>query len=159
MRPPSDRLSRPGSIVVDIGTGTGVMSLLACRFGAGRVYAIEPDDAILVARENAVANGMAERIEFIQELSTKVSLPEKADVIVSDLHGVLPLLTRHLPSIIHARTNFCGPNAVLIPQRETLWLALSRSVGSPERPSGTVGPCFSRFSTFRRARNSWRTRR
>src|SRR5437870_11229737 len=48
---------RPGGVVVDIGTGTGIFALLACRFGARRVYAIEPNDAIQVAREIARANG------------------------------------------------------------------------------------------------------
>lgn len=62
----------PESVVVDIGTGTGILALLACRFGARRVYAIEPDDAIQVAREIAAANGYADRIDFIQAVSTKV---------------------------------------------------------------------------------------
>ena len=53
------------SVVVDIGAGTGVFSLLACQFGARRVYAIEPAVAIQVAREIAAANGYADRIEFI----------------------------------------------------------------------------------------------
>ena len=61
---------KPGAVVIDIGTGTGIFALLACRFGARRVYAIEPDDAIQVAREIAVANGCADRIEFIQAMST-----------------------------------------------------------------------------------------
>ena len=67
---------KPGAIVIDIGTGTGIFALLACRFGARRVYAIEPEDAIEVAREIAAANGCADRIEFIQAMSTRVTLPE-----------------------------------------------------------------------------------
>src|SRR5437870_1780607 len=86
---------KPNSVVLDIGTGTGIFALLACQFGARKVYAIEPDDAIQVARDIAVANGYAERIEFIQNLSTKVMLPERADVIISDLRGVLPWFQQH----------------------------------------------------------------
>src|SRR5579864_6216059 len=86
-----ERAVRPGSVVLDIGTGTGVFALLACRFGARKVYAIEPNDAIHVARRLAADNGCADRIEFVQDLSTRITLPEKADVIVSDLRGVLPL--------------------------------------------------------------------
>jgi predicted RNA methylase len=118
------RAVRPGSVVVDIGAGTGVLSLLACRFGASRVYAIEPDDAIHVARENAAANGLAERIEWIQDLSTNVRLPQKADVIVSDLRGVLPLFGRHIPAIVQARENFLAESGRLIPERDVLWMAL-----------------------------------
>jgi protein arginine N-methyltransferase 1 len=115
---------RPGSIVVDIGAGTGILSLLACRFGAARVYAIEPDDAIHVARENALANGLADRIEWIQDFSTNVQLPEKADVVVSDLRGILPLFNKHIPAIIHARRNFLAESGRLIPERDILWMAL-----------------------------------
>ena len=83
---------KPGAVVIDIGTGTGICALLACRHGARRVYAIEPDDAIQVAREVAAANGYADRIEFIQAISTQVTLPERADVIVSDLGGAPALV-------------------------------------------------------------------
>ncbi len=67
---------KPNSVVLDIGTGTGIFAMLACKFGARRVYAIEPNDAVQVARETAIINGFAERIEFFQALSTQVTLPE-----------------------------------------------------------------------------------
>src|SRR5688572_25765075 len=94
------RAVRPGSVVLDLGAGTGVFSLLACKLGARRVFAVEPNDAIQVARQAAAANGCGDRIDFFQELSTKISLPEAADVIISDLRGVLPWFTQHLPSIL-----------------------------------------------------------
>lgn len=114
---------KPGSVVLDIGTGTGIFALLACQLGARRVYAVEPSDAIDVAREIAQANGCADAIEFIQALSTEITLPERADVIVSDLRGVLPFCERHLPAIEDARRRFLAPGGVLIPRRDTLWLA------------------------------------
>jgi len=113
-----------GSVVLDIGTGTGMHALLACKFGARLVYAVEPNDAIHLARELAVENGFADRIEFIQDISTHVSLPEKADVIVSDLRGVLPLHGRHISDIIDARGRFLAPGGVLIPKRDTIWVSL-----------------------------------
>src|SRR5580765_20177 len=73
----------PGCVVVDIGTGTGIFALLACSLGARRVYAIERNDTIEVARTIAAANGLSDRIEFRQALSTAVTLPEPADVIVA----------------------------------------------------------------------------
>lgn len=124
-----ERHVRQDSVVLDIGAGTGIFALLACQFGARRVYAVEPNDAIEVAREAAAANGFAERIEFIQEASTKVTLPERADVIISDLRGVLPLLEKHLPSIVDARTRLLAPGGTLIPRSDTLWAAV---VDSPE---------------------------
>jgi len=115
---------RPGCVVLDIGAGTGIFSLLACQLGAGHVHAVEPDNAIQVARDMAAANGYAERITFHQALSTAVTLPAPADVIISDLRGVLPLLQGHIPAIADARHRLLAPGGVLIPRRDTLWAAL-----------------------------------
>jgi protein arginine N-methyltransferase 1 len=116
---------KPGSVVLDIGTGTGIFALMACQFGARRVYAIEPADVIQVARSIAVSNGYADRVEFIQDLSTRITLPEKADVIISDLRGVLPLFHHHIPSVVDARRRLLASKGVLISQRDTLWVAVA----------------------------------
>jgi protein arginine N-methyltransferase 1 len=123
------RVVGSGSVVTDLGCGTGIISLLACRFGARRVFAIEPADAIQVAREAARANGFADQIEFFQDHSTRISLPEKADVVVSDLRGVLPPFQQHIPAIVDARARHLKPAGKLIPQRDTLWAAV---VEAPE---------------------------
>jgi protein arginine N-methyltransferase 1 len=124
------RSVRPGSVVVEIGTGPGAFAVLACQLGARRVYAFEPDPVIQVAREIAAANGCADRIEFIEDFSTNVTLPEQADVIVSDLRGVLPLFPNHLNSIADARRRFLAPGGLLIPKRDDIWASI---VESPEQ--------------------------
>lgn len=118
------RAITPGCTVLDIGAGTGFFSLLACAFGAGRVYAVEPDDAIEVARAGAVANGVEDKVVFLAQVSTAVELPSPADVIISDLRGPLPLLEHHIPSIIDARARLLAPGGHLIPRADTLWVAL-----------------------------------
>ena len=115
------------SVVVDIGTGTGFFALLACKLGARHVYAIEPNDAVQVGRELAKANGFSERITFIQGLSSKITLPEKANVIISDMRGMLPLCTHHLPSIIDARRRHLEHGGVLIPSRDSIRVALTEA--------------------------------
>ena len=119
---------QPGATVVDIGAGPGMFSFLACRYGAGHVHAIEPDPSIEIAQAIAVANGLADRITFHRTLSTEVVLPEPADVIISDLRGVLPLLQAHVSSIADARTRLLRPGGTLIPRRDTLHVALSEDV-------------------------------
>lgn len=114
----------PDSVVLDIGTGTGIMAMMAVQFGAKHVYAVEPAGAITVAQKIAQANGMAEKITFIQDISTCISLPEPVDVIVSDLRGVLPLLQHHIATIADARTRLLAPDGILIPQQDTLWAAV-----------------------------------
>jgi protein arginine N-methyltransferase 1 len=115
---------RGGSIVVEIGTGPGIFAVLACQVGASRVYAIEPSEIIQVAREVAVANGCTGKIEFFEEFSHRVTLPARADVIVSDLRGVLPLFERHIPAMVDARHRFLAPGGILIPRKDTLWAAI-----------------------------------
>jgi protein arginine N-methyltransferase 1 len=114
----------PGSIVLDIGTGTGIFALLAARWGARRVYAVEPSDAIQAARDVAAASGLADQIEFVQGLSTELELPERADVVVSDIRGILPPHRDHLVTIIDARKRLLAEGGILIPHRDTMWVAL-----------------------------------
>lgn len=109
------------SVVLDIGTGTGIFAALACRFGARHVYAVEPNDAIHIARRIAQENGVADRITFIQDISTRLTLPEQADVVISDLHGVLPFFQFNLPSVMDARQRHLKQGGTLIPQQDTLW--------------------------------------
>jgi protein arginine N-methyltransferase 1 len=118
------RLVRPDSVVLDLGCGPGLFALLACKFGARRVYAVEPDNVINIAREAAAANGFTERIEFFQSLSTEVTLPERATIIISDLRGVLPWFQQHIPAIIDARQRLLAPSGALIPRRDVMWAAL-----------------------------------
>ncbi|HEY2016590.1 MAG TPA: 50S ribosomal protein L11 methyltransferase, partial [Bryobacteraceae bacterium] len=115
---------RPGSTVIDLGAGTGIFSLLACRLGAARVYAIEPGSAINLARCLAYDEGLADRIECIQEVSTRVALPEPADVIVADIRGTLPIFHNSLATMADARTRMLAPGGAIIPQRDTLFAAV-----------------------------------
>ena len=117
----------PETIVLDLGAGTGIFSMLACRFGARKVYAIEPNDAIEVAKQLASDNECSDRIQFIQEMSTRVTLPEPVDVIVSDLRGTLPVFSLHIPSIVDARSRFLKPDGVLLPQKDKLWVAVAET--------------------------------
>lgn len=118
------RAVRPGDVVIDIGAGTGIFSFLACRAGARKVYAIEPNDAHFLGRELTRNNGFAGRIEWIPRLSTNVTLPEKADVIVADLRGVLPYFNCSIRSLADARDRLLKEGGTLIPRRDVLWATL-----------------------------------
>jgi type I protein arginine methyltransferase len=131
------RTVREESIVAEIGTGPGIFAVLACQLGASRVYAIEPAEIIQVAREVAAANGCGDKIEFIEQFSNRVALPIRADVILSDLRGILPLFERHIPAIVDARRRFLAPGGVMIPRRDTLWAAI---VEAPNPYSEIVDP-------------------
>ena len=117
----------PGCTVFDIGAGPGVFSLLACQYGAGRVVAIEPDDSVELLRPLAQANGCMDRIEIFKGLSSDYSPAGKADVIVSDLRGSLPLFEHHVSAIKDARERLLAPGGTLIPMRDTIRAALAQN--------------------------------
>jgi type I protein arginine methyltransferase len=146
------------SVVLDLGAGPGIMTLLACQAGARKVYAVEPDGVIQVARETVAANGFADRVAFIQAFSTAVTLPEKVDVIVWDLRGVLPFYCGSLTAVFDARDRFLKPGGVLIPARDTVWVSV---VNAPAAHRRLVGPWEDSFgleyaAARRRAVNNWR---
>ncbi len=114
------RTIKPGSVVLDIGAATGIFSFLACQFGAARVYAVEPDKSIDVARACARGIPGTERITWIQGLSTAIDLPEQVDVVVADLHGVLPFFKGNLDSLSDARKRHLRKGGRMIPARDAL---------------------------------------
>jgi protein arginine N-methyltransferase 1 len=149
---------RPDSVVMDLGCGPGVFALLACKLGARRVYAVEPDSVVGLAREAAAANGFADRIEFFEKLSTEITLPEPATIIVCDLRGVLPYFEQNIHSIVDARRRHLAPGGVLISRRDFLWAAV---VEAQEQYAELVNPWRNQFdldlSTGTRfITNTWR---
>jgi protein arginine N-methyltransferase 1 len=107
-----------GQTVLDIGTGPGYFALLACRLGAARVYAVEPDDAIEIGRRSARQLTGGDRIVWLRGLSTDIDLPERVDVVIGDLHGILPFYTGNLTAMIDARRRHLKPDGVMIPRRD-----------------------------------------
>lgn len=117
-----------GCIVLDLGSGTGFFSFLAVRYGAGKVYAFETNPLIDLSKTLAAVNSVEQKIEFINKPSTEIELTEKVDVIVSDLHGILPFFGTSLASIIDARERFLKSNGTMIPTRETVLFAVAECV-------------------------------
>ncbi|WP_310450204.1 50S ribosomal protein L11 methyltransferase [Sulfuritalea sp.] len=77
---------RPGDVVVDMGTGSGVLAMLAARAGAKKVYAIEIDRSNIATLDAVFrANGLEDRIVLIHGDVCKVDLPEKVDVIIGEM--------------------------------------------------------------------------
>jgi hypothetical protein len=107
----------PQDVVVDIGTGTGVLAVAAAQTGARHVYAIESSEIWRAAQQVFDANGFTDRITLIQGKSVNVELPEKATVLVAELIGNDALEERVLEVFADARKRFLVPQARLIPER------------------------------------------
>jgi protein arginine N-methyltransferase 1 len=70
-----DSVVRPGDVVLDVGPGTGILSLFAARAGAERVYAVERTTVAVLAQELAAANGVAEVVQVIHGDLLDIELP------------------------------------------------------------------------------------
>jgi predicted RNA methylase len=77
---------RAGDVVVDVGSGSGILALFAARAGARRVYAVEMDNTLAVAlRKTAAANGFKDVIEVIEGDAMTVELPRSVNVVIAEL--------------------------------------------------------------------------
>lgn len=109
------RTVRSGDVVLDIGTGTGVLAVTAAKVGARHVYAVEATPMSNAARRLAEANGVAERVTVIEAHSFDVDLPERAQVLVSEIIGDDPLGEQILPTFVDARRRLLAEGARVIP--------------------------------------------
>ncbi len=114
---------KPGDVVLDLGAGTGILSILAARAGARRVHAVDPNPAIHFLADLARENGLDDRIEVHPTSALELELPEKADVIVSDLRGSFPLNGYHAEILRDARVRLLQPNGISMPARDRLFVA------------------------------------
>ena len=115
------RVVRPGDVVVDVGTGTGVLAIAAAQAGAARVYAVEATGIGKLAEANFRANGLQDRITLVPGWSMHVTLPERADVLVSEMIGNDPFGEQAIEITADARTRFLKPDARMVPRRVSVF--------------------------------------
>ncbi len=104
-------------VVVEVGCGSGVLSLFAAQAGARRVIAIEESAIADLARRMFETNGFGDVIELRLGNSRDIELDEPADVIIHEILGVDPLVENLLPLIEDARQRLLRPGGRLLPQR------------------------------------------
>lgn len=107
----------PDSVVLDLGTGSGILAFFACEAGARRVFAVEVTHSADLAAFLARQLGYSDRLEVVHDHSTKIDLPEPADVLVTETLGAFGFNEHILSSVIDARARLLRPGAAIIPQR------------------------------------------
>ena len=115
---------RPGDIVLDVGAGSGILSVFAARAGAAAVYAVERTSIAVLAEQLAAANEVAETVHVIHGDITDIELPEQVDVIVSEWLGGFGIDEGMLVPVIAARDRWLKPGGAMIPHSVTAWTAL-----------------------------------
>src|SRR5205807_7574512 len=121
---------QPGCRVLDTGTGTGLLAMMAARAGAAEVVTCESNPAVAaVASEIIARNGFADRIRVIAkssaDLEVGVDLAEPADVLVWDILGSNMIGAGALPVIEQAIRRLMRPSAPVIPACGTVRTALA----------------------------------
>ena len=111
-------------VVMDVGAGTGLLSLFAASAGARKVYAVEATDVAEVCRRVVRRNNFDDRIEVIHSAVEDVRLGDvKVDVIVSEWMGFYLLHESMLESVIIARDLFLADNGIMVPSAASIILA------------------------------------
>lgn len=112
---------RPGDVVVDLGAGSGILSLLAARAGARKVYAIERGTVARLAKAIVAGSPFADRIEVIESPVETAVLPERADLAVTETVGHIAIDEGIAEILDTARERFLKPGGSEIPHE--LWLS------------------------------------
>jgi len=125
-----EQVVRPGDRVLDIGAGSGLLSMIAARAGAAQVTACEVNPAVADAAVRTVAhNGFADRITIVPRYSTEVELErdlgERVDVIVQEIIAHDMLCEGVLPALADAVPRFLKPGGRVVPERAQVRAALA----------------------------------
>jgi type II protein arginine methyltransferase len=121
-----ERLIPPGSVVLDIGSGSGLLAMVALRAGAARVYTCEENPLLAeIARQVISGHGMSDLITVLDKRSTDLivgrDLDRRVDVVACEIVDCGLIGEGLLPTIRHARQHLLAPGGLLIPGSARLY--------------------------------------
>lgn len=118
---PSDIVDK---VVLDVGTGTGILAIMAVKAGAKKVYAVEISDMHKCANELIKGNNVSDKIKLINGNIREIELPEKVDVIISEWMGTILINEGMLDDIVYARNKFLKEGGKIFPTQCNICIAL-----------------------------------
>ena len=112
-----------GDYVVDIGTGSGILAILAAKAGAGRVTAIEVNpESLQYAKTAAQMNGVEQVIEFVEGSFSDFFPDRKADVVICEMLSSMMLVEQQIPACFHATDKIMKNDGVILPQEIIVYI-------------------------------------
>ncbi|XP_039264819.1 protein arginine N-methyltransferase 1-like [Styela clava] len=112
-----------GKVVLDVGCGTGVLSMFAAKAGAAKVIGIECSSIVDYAQKIIEANKLDHVITLIKGKVEEVTLPvEKVDIILSEWMGYCLLYESMLNTVLYARDKWLAPDGLIFPDRAVLYV-------------------------------------
>ncbi|XP_056157858.1 protein arginine N-methyltransferase 6 [Lampris incognitus] len=111
-----------GKVVLDVGAGTGVLSVFCVQAGASKVYAVEACSIAEQAEKIVKQNNMEDKIAIVRGAVESADLPEMVDVIVSEWMGYALLHESMLSSVLYARDRWLKPEGLILPCKAELFI-------------------------------------
>lgn len=113
-----------GKVVLDVGCGTGILSMFAAKAGAAKVFGIECSGVVEHAERIVRENGLADVVTIVKGKVEEVTLPgvDKVDIIISEWMGYCLFYESMLDTVLYARDKWLRPGGLMFPDRATLFL-------------------------------------
>ncbi|XP_068621165.1 uncharacterized protein [Battus philenor] len=115
-------------VVLDLGCGTGILSMFCATAGSKKVYALDQSEVIYHAMDIIRENNYTDKIKTIKGRLEDTKLDEKVDIIVSEWMGYFLLFEGMLDSVIYARENCLNPGGILLPNKCNISLVANGDV-------------------------------
>lgn len=116
------KYASPQKVALDVGCGTGILSLFAAQAGFRRVYSVEITDFIRHAKKTTKLNGFSRQVKFLQKSIFDVVLEEAVDVIIHDQIGDFLWDEGMLSKIGYARDHLLKKGGIILPAEFELYL-------------------------------------